>query len=101
MVDAIEAGKSYKVIDRSSLHCGKVVVISEVSHGIGVAQLGAGPYPFLPRHLESLEPVAPKPKRATPARRARVCRDLLERVSAEWKAMPPDLRAELVAALAL
>jgi hypothetical protein len=97
----MQAGKEYRVVDRSSLHYGKTVVISEVHHGIGVAQLGGGPYPFLPGHLKAVEPVPSKPKRATPAKRAAVYKALLERVVAEWKAMPPDLREELVAAMSL
>lgn len=97
----IEAGKEYKVIDRSSLHYGKAVVISEVQHGIGVAQFGSGPYPFLPSHLEPVVPTPPKPKRATPAKRAATYKTLLERVAAEWGRMPPDLQAELAAALSL
>ena len=97
----IEAGKEYKVVGPSNLHRGKIIVVTETRGSMALALMGESHYPFLPGELEPLEPVEPKAKRATPARRARVYKELLERVSAEWQEMPEHLRAELAAALAL
>jgi len=97
----IEAGKEYKVVGPSNLHRGKIIVVTETRGSMALALMGESHYPFLPGELEPLEPVEPKPKRATPARRARIYKELLEGIAAEWQAMPETLRAEVAAALAL
>lgn len=97
----IQVGKQYRVIGPSNLHRGKIIVVTETRAHMALAIMGDSPYPFLPGELEPLEPQPPKPKRATPAKRARVYRDLLERIAAEWVAMPVALRVELEAALKL
>lgn len=95
----IQAGEEYRVIAPSNLHRGKVIVASEVRAGMAMAYINGSPYPFLPGELEAVVPVAPKPKRPTPARRAALYRELLVRV--QQYPLPEALLLELDAALRL
>lgn len=101
MVDVIEAGQHYRVVAPGNLHKGKVIVVTEVRASMAMAYIGESPYPFLPGELEPLVPAEPKPKRATPARRAAVLKELAERVLATQLKLPKELKAELEAAVKL